>query len=685
MNHQVNPIRMESKMNLNSNQLKAVTCDLRPTIVIAGPGSGKTQVIVNRICYMIKELNCPAYNILVVTFSKLAAQEMKERYVHLFGEAPITFGTLHSVFYRILRKSNPVRYALDHLLLEDKRKILLTQLLKEMDTDEGDEFLEGFIKHLSLMKNQLIIPKQYQPSGISKPVFLDLLSRYEAYKERHGLFDFDDMLVECYYLLKNDDALRQAVGAHYRYVLVDEFQDINLVQFEILKLLVKDYQNLFVVGDDDQSIYQFRGAKPEYLLDFKKHFNEVQEIYLDVNYRCSRNILEHSLALINQNTVRYKKQLSTPNSKGEMPQIIYCKDAKEEAMHIIHEITKRRKQGITLKEMAIIYRTNIQARPIVETLLAANLPFCLRDGMVSLYDQWITKDILSYLHLAKHLDQTDYAYRIINKPKRYMSKVNMEIARKGNNPFLFNLLEIESLTEWQKNYIQELLFDLQVLREKNLLDAIRYIRHHIGYDQYLNEYATYRKMPVMSLFEVLEDIEDSAQNYQTLEEWEAALIEMATQIRQTTKKTSAETLTLTTMHGAKGLEFDTVFIIDVVEGTIPYHKSVTMQEIEEERRLLYVGMTRAKNKLFLYVPSQKHGKTVECSQFISEFKELSLKEKLVVGKKVRHKKLGIGRICQILDKNMIIVQFNNGEKRKIDSQYCINNAIIMWEDEEDET
>lgn len=675
---------MEQKMDLNTNQIKAVTCDLKPTIVIAGPGSGKTQVIVNRIYYMITKLSCPARNILVVTFSKMAAEEMKERYLHLFGDAPITFGTLHSVFYRILRKAQPSRYELEKLLLEDKRKMLLTQLLKEMDADEGDEFLEGFIKHLSLMKNQLIVPKAYQPEGIPKSVFLELLNRYEAYKERHSLFDFDDMLVECYYLLKNDSALCKAVSEHYKYILVDEFQDINLVQFEILRLIVRYHEHLFVVGDDDQSIYQFRGAKPSYLLDFKKQFNEVNEIYLDVNYRCSRSILQHSLALIKQNTVRYQKQLTTPNPKGEMPQIVYCKDAKEEAMHILHEISKRRQNGISLKQMAVIYRTNIQARPIVETLLAANISFCLRDGMLSLYDQWITKDILSYLHLSRHLDQTELAYRIINKPKRYISKVNMEIARKGKNNFLFNLLEIESLTEWQKNYIQELLFDLQVLRDKPLIEAIRYIRHHIGYDQYLNEYASYRKMPAMSLFEVLDDIEDSAQNYHSLEEWENALIDVATQIKQTTKKNMADALTLTTMHGAKGLEFDTVFIIDVVEGIIPYHKSMTLAEIEEERRLLYVGMTRAKSKLFLYVPAQKHGKTIESSLFIKELQETQLKEQFIVGKKIKHKKLGVGKIIEVLTKNMIIIEFNTGQKRKIDGQYCINNAIINWEDEDHE-
>lgn len=655
-----------------------------PTIVIAGPGSGKTQVIVNRINYMIEKLHCPSHHILVVTFSKLAAEEMKGRYQSIYNETSITFGTLHSVFYRILRKANPKRYALEQLLLEDRRKILLTQLMKNIDFEEGEEFLDGFIKHLSLMKNQLISPNDYQPDGISKKAFLNLLSQYEAYKERHELFDFDDMLVECYYLLKNDLALLRAVGHQYQYVLVDEFQDINLVQFEIIKMIVQDKKQIFVVGDDDQSIYQFRGAKPEYLLEFKKHFVEAQEIYLNVNYRCSNYILQHSLALIEKNTIRYPKQLTTPNSNGLAPQFIVCKDAKAEAMHIVHELSRRRQKGINLSDMAVIYRTNIQARPIVETLLAANIPFCLRDGMMSLYEQWITKDILSYLHLAQDLSQMEYAVRIINKPKRYMSKVNIGLARKEGKNLFINLLHLEMLTQWQKDYIQEILFDLQVLKEKSLIDAIRYIRYHIGYDEYLKEYAAYRKMPVLSLYEVLEDIEDSAIQYSSLEEWETALKEMSNQIKSATSKKQIDMLTLTTMHGAKGLEFDTVFIIDVLDGIIPYHKSESMQEIEEERRLLYVGMTRAKKQLFIYLPEERHGKSIAPSPFINEIKTSLFEKKLKIGRKIRHKNLGQGEIIQIMEHGILLVQFKHGEKRKIDSQYCINNAIMTWEDEKHE-
>ena len=213
------------------------------------------------------------------------------------------------------------------------------------------------------------------------------------------------------------------------------------------------------------------------------------------------------------------------------------------------------------------------------------------------------------------------------------------------------------------------------------MEAIRYIRHHIGYDSYLNEYANYRKMPALSLFEVLEDIEDSAQNYQTLEEWEEALIEMSREIKNSSKRRSSDVLTLTTMHGAKGLEFDTVFIIDVIEGIIPYHKSQSQEEIEEERRLLYVGMTRAKKQLYLYIPDEKHGKPIPPSIFVQSLRKTMHLEGLKTGKTLYHKKLGKGTILQVMENGMIEVQFGRGEKRKIDSIYCMNNAIIKWEDE----
>ncbi len=673
-------------MDLNISQKQAVTCSLGTTLVIAGPGSGKTHVIINRLHYMTSHLNCLPQHILVVTFSKLAAEEMKERYIKQYGHSLITFGTLHSVFYRILRHAMPKRYSLDALLLEDKKKSLLQYLLKDMESEEGEEFLDGFMKHLSLMQNQLISPQHYYPDGIAKDVFLELLKRYEAYKERHNLFDFDDMLVACYHLLKNDSAILKAVRAQFQYILIDEFQDINFVQFEIIRAIATGNKQLFVVGDDDQSIYQFRGAKPSFLLDFEKYFPDTKKLCLNINYRSSQHILQYALALISENQNRFQKDLSTVNPKGLLPQIITCADTKEEALHVIHTITQRKSEGIPLNDMAIIYRTNLQARPIVETLFAANIPFCLRDGMTSLYEQWITQDILCYLHLADNINQPSLALRIMNKPKRYISHATIRQISEMEGHFFMNLLSLETLSEWQKNYIQQLLFDLQVLKEKSPYEAIQYIRQQIGYDQYIIDYVAYRRMQVDSLFEVLAELEDSAKEYASYVEWECHLKEISSKVKAELKqkKHPHEALTLTTMHGAKGLEFNTVFIVDAVDGTIPHYKSKTPFELEEERRLFYVAITRAKRCLFIYLPKQKHDKDVSPSPFIDQIKIRLVEGKQKVGANIYHKSLGKGRIIEVLENNIIQIKFNNGQVRKIDSHYCIKNDIISWEDENDE-
>lgn len=673
-------------MDLNKSQKQAVTCLLQPTLVIAGPGSGKTHVIINRVHHMTNHLGCLPHHILVVTFSKLAAEEMKQRYERIHGTTGVTFGTLHSVFYRILRRSDPRRYAIEHLLLEDKKKNILQNLIKELDLEEENDFIENFIKHLSLMQNQLIDPKNYYPEGISREAFLKLLKQYEYFKERHQAFDFDDMLVACYYLLENDPAILKAVREQYQYILIDEFQDINEVQFRIIKKIAEAKRQIFVVGDDDQSIYQFRGAKPEFLLDFKKHFPEVEKIYLDVNYRSTQMILRYSLALIEHNTKRYPKLLTTPNPLGIPPLFMSCKDAKEEALSIINEVIKRKNEGLSLNEMAIIYRTNLQVRPIVETLLAANIPFCLRDGMVSLYDQWITQDILAYLYLAENINQPELAMRIINKPKRYISKAAMQQSAQMNGHLFMNLLGLETLTEWQKNYIQQLLFDLQVLKEKDLKDAITYIRKNIGYDQYVLDYANFRKMPASSLLEVLDDIEDSIENYDSFQEWENMLKTMSEEVKTQgkVKNNKHEALNLTTMHGSKGLEFNTVFIIGAIDGIVPHHKSHLPSELEEERRLLYVAMTRAKENLFIYSPKERHGKNADISPFIQEIQMQLAQRKLKIGQSLNHKSLGKGKIIEVLENNVILVKFNNGQVRKIDSHYTIKNGIITWEDETDE-
>lgn len=668
--------------DLNDSQKKAVTCPLKPTLVIAGPGSGKTHVIINRIHYMMHYLQCRPFHILVVTFSKLAAGEMQERFNASYPNSGVTFGTLHSVFYRILKKSDPMRYSLENLLSDHDKKNILLKLYRQLEMDEYEDFIEEFLRHMTLMKNQLIQPKYYYPDGISKENFLNLLSQYETYKASHHKFDFDDMLVDCYHLLNEDLKLLRRLQEQYQYLLVDEFQDINLVQFELIKMLAGKAQNIFVVGDDDQSIYKFRGAKPEFLLDFKNHFIGTQEFFLEVNYRSTKNILNYSIALITSNQNRYNKKLTTPNELGKVPYILYCKNIKEQGEWVFQTILDLKKQGEKLGHMAIIYRTNIEARPIVQILLRSLIPFCLRDGMTSLYDQWVTKDILAYLYLAQDLSNTSLAVWLMNKPKRYISRKICEALSHTGRDFFPNLLAHESLNTWQKDHIQKFMFDLQVLKEKPLSQGIAYIRKTIGYDDYIRDYATYRQLPSSVLFEMLDELQDASAGFIEVKEWERSLADSARQLKEQSAKRSSmqDVLTLTTMHGAKGLEFKHVFILNVIEGNIPHSKSQSEVELEEERRLFYVAMTRAKKNLYMTVPSEKYSKSVAPSLFIEEILNKLALEHLKKGKNIVHNKFGPGKILNVIDGTILEVQFSSQHIRKIDSNYCINNGIIHWEE-----
>ena len=663
---------------LNPNQKLAVEMPLGPTMVIAGPGSGKTFVITQRIGYMIHSLGCNPHDILVITFTKAAAEEMKLRFMKQFTNANVQFGTFHAIFFKILRLYDKVRYDLERLISEDKKKKLIEQIYSKLPHDDYEDFVDTFLAEHTLMKNQLIQLKYYQPTGISQEIFREVAQQYDDYKTRQGLFDFDDMLTECYYLLSNEPSMLKYCQNRYKYILIDEFQDVNSVQFEIIKLLAQEHHNLFVVGDDDQSIYQFRGAKPEFLLSFKEYFSPVNEVILDVNYRSTKSILEYSNKLIKHNKNRYVKAMRTDNQIGDKPRLLGCEDSKEQAHHIAQSIHTLRKEGTPLSECAIIYRTNIQARPLIEVLLATHIPFVLRDSVATLYDQWITKDILAYLYLAKNLNLNDFSRQIINRPSRYISKVAIEKASKVEGNFFNNVIRLDELSPWQKDYIQKLVFELQQLKQKPLLEGIRYIRKQIGYDKYIEEYAAYRKIPVTTLMDVLSEIEDSASNYSVVEDWEDVLKFLSASLKNNKKMEKAkhqplDAVVLTTMHSAKGLEFKEVFIIDVVDGVIPHNKCQGDLQLEEERRLFYVALTRAKQHLSLYIPKTRYQEKVALSPFIEEI--LMADSHLKQGDIVIHTKYGKGEVLAIHE-SQARIRFLAETIRVIDYKYCIKNGLL---------
>ena len=673
--------QMKNKM-LNENQSIAVHLPLGPVMVIAGPGSGKTYVITERVYYMIHHLGCDPRNLLVITFTKAAAEEMKSRYYEKDPNHRVTFGTFHSIFYRILRSSNPERYGLERLIQEDKKKQLIEKIYANMDADDDyEDFVDVFLSHLTLMQNQLIQPKFYNPDGLSKELFLKVYQSYEQYKERHGLFDFDDMLTHTYYLLANDTQVLKFYQKKYKHILIDEFQDINCVQFEIIKLLAGDTPDLFVVGDDDQSIYQFRGAKPEFLLSFQDYFKPVQKVILDVNYRPTEHILRYSNNLIGYNTVRFEKRMSTQRTEGPKPTFIYCEDGTDQGMRLIHELSALSKQQIPLNECAVIYRTNVQARPIIEALRKAQMPFIIKDAMVTLYDQWITKDVLIYLHLAQDRNHIEGILQIINRPSRYISKAALQetiqkVSSTGGD-FLNTLCSLDSLNASQRDRVEELIFHLQRLASLPLQKALTYIRSIIGYEHYMLDYAKFRKIPAEGLINLWLELEESAKGYETLHDFEEALIAISKSTKESMKNKNHQGITLTTMHSAKGLEFQAVFIIDIVDGVVPHTKSLGELQLEEERRLFYVALTRAKTHLYLMIPKNRYEKKTETSPFILEM--LSPKVELKVGEKVRHKMYGVGTIEKIQGSKAFI-RFKN-EQKVIDYVYCIKHHLLFMEEE----
>ncbi|OOB78521.1 MAG: hypothetical protein BEN19_08830 [Epulopiscium sp. Nuni2H_MBin003] len=650
---------------LNDNQYKAVASGLGPTMVVAGPGSGKTYVIVERIHYMINNLGVHPDNILVITFTKAAANEMKARYQTKYGVDKVVFGTFHSIFYRILKYVNKTKYSLENLIQEDDKRKLITKIYIGLQIDDIEDFVDAFLSELTLMKNQLIELKNYNPIEISKQDFIKVYNEYESYKEMHNKYDFDDMLVDCYYILKEVDEIREYFQKKYKYILIDEFQDINAVQFETILLLKQNDDNIFIVGDDDQSIYCFRGSKPEFLLNLDNYFKNTNKVILDINYRSNPEIIKKSNQLIKVNTKRFNKEMVAHNTGETKPNIIYCKNIREQTKQIVENLIILNKEE--LSKTAIIYRNNIQARPLVIELLNSNIPFRMKDGVSSLHNHWVTKDILAYLRAADDLTNMNEISRIINKPSRYISKQVIKYMKNSNQPLL-NFIQIHQLEEWQEERIINLAVDLKKINTMPLPESIKYIRKNIGYEDYLIDYAKFRRISTDSLFEILNEIGESVKEFTDFVSWENKLTEIENDIKQCKPNNNA--VTLTTMHSAKGLEFDTVFIIDVVNEIIPSTKKDSIFKIEEERRLFYVALTRARYNLNIYIPKQRYDKPTEASQFLSEMFPGSIE----VGTVIHHKIYKKGVVTKA-DNKFIVVKFKDDTK-KIDYNFCIKQHII---------
>ena len=607
-------------MQVDSSQKKAIEHDRGPMLVLAGPGSGKTLVITRRTQWLIEKAGVAPGNILVVTFTRAAAGEMRSRFDRLMGgrHLPVSFGTFHAVFFTILKYA--YQYKVENILMENEKYDILRDIVHRIDVEMDDEkdFLMNIAGDISRVKGDMMSLEHFYSVNCSKDVFDEIYNEYNKKLKRMRRIDYDDMLLQTWQLFKERPDILLAWQKKYRYILIDEFQDINRIQYEIIRLLARPENNLFVVGDDDQSIYRFRGAKPEILLGFTKDYPEAKLTILNKNYRSTGAIVNRAAQLINHNEQRYKKDFKAFREKGEEVLVKAFVKPADQYLKMIREIVDlHEKRGVPWEEIAVIFRTNLQMAGLVEQLMMYNVPFVMKDSVPNIYEHWIAKDIFSYMNLAFGGNRREDYLRIINRPNRYISRAYLD-----EDPVnLSNLKDYYENKEWMLERIEQLEYDLYMLASMGPYPAIQYIRHSIGYDAYLKEYAAYRGIKADDLLEVLDDLMDKSHAHSTWEEWFQAIGQYSEtlKLRARQKFEESEGIRLLTMHGAKGLEYDVVYIPDANDGMTPHKKALTASEQEEERRMFYVAMTRAKNDLRVYFTRERYGKQAEMSPFVGEF------------------------------------------------------------------
>lgn len=613
-------------MKLNRGQDEAIKHGNGPCMVLAPPGSGKTLIVTERTRYLIEESGVRPDQILVITFTRYAAREMKERFERLTAgkNYPVTFGTFHSIFYGILKCAYGI--GANNLMSEKESSVLLQEVLDQTniestpEVEDEEELVRELLREVGMVKNGLCHLKDFHSKYLTQDEFAEVFRSYEHQKKELKKFDFDDMLVQCYALFRKKPEILQGWQKRFQYILIDEFQDINRVQYEVIRMLAAPRYNLFVVGDDDQSIYGFRGAKPELMLYMKQEFPSLRTISLTVNYRSTEFITGAAARVILHNDTRFYKRVQSFRGRGQNVHVQEVLDEQEEAQYVTEEIQKKLDQGIKPGEIAVLFRAAVQARMISEILSEHRIPFEMRDYVTNFYRHFIVKDMMAYLQLAAGKRDRSLFLTICNRPLRYLARNSME-----NRQVNFeDLCKFYCDKDWMLDIIDQ--FDVDVRMMKNMAPyaAIQYIRKKIGYDDFLKEYAEKHQISWKQLMDVMAELEERSKNFKSYDEWEIHIAKYTQELEEQQAKARKikgereNKVQLMTIHSAKGLEFEDVFVIHANEGEIPHQKAEKKDEIEEERRLFYVALTRAKNNLCISYITQKNGNSIKPSRFVEE-------------------------------------------------------------------
>jgi len=663
------------KARLSKEQRAAVFSGSRNLLVTAGPGSGKTVVIVNRIVDLINEQKTSPKNIIVITFTRAAAINMKNRYIAINGKQRVPFfGTFHGLFYKILKNYYGEINIIDTLEVYKLIKNLLMSYLDEV----SDEKVKEVINNISVFKTSGKTMENFV-STVDKGIFIAAFNIYEQYRKEKNLFDFDDLQIGCRDLFIKNYTILQGYRALFRHILVDEFQDCDAMQVEILRLLNED-NSIFAVGDEDQCIYGFRGSNPECMVKFSQHFEGGEKLPLSTNYRCPKNIVEISMNIIKNNSMRNEKDIvAFKEQEGGIAVLNNVNEntQAEEISCIIHG--RNETQDKNYSDNAILYRTNVECRSLIDVFIKKRIPFKLLDKEYDFFQHFICKDIIAYLKLS--IDKSDKFnfLRIINKPFRYISKLNLDNLRRNivKDDCFEMLKEIEGIPVFQMKMLDKLKKDIHILNKLSLKSAIDNIVLSIGYHDYIKEYCTKFKIDLGEMEDVIDEFRQSIEGYNSIIAFLAHVDQVKEEISKGKKNGDEDAVVLSTIHGVKGMEFKNVFLINCNEENIPHINSID-KNLEEERRLFYVGITRAIDNVWLCICKSIKGKVKETSRFVVECNimgedgvNLPFKE----GDTILHKSFGTGKVISITSKDLEL-KFEGGIIRKFDAGVLYNNSLI---------
>ena len=591
--------------------------------MLAVPGAGKTTVLLESV-NSLRDSGVDPRSILAMTFSRNQALDMADRFSRKYGHRSVTFSTIHSFAYGIVRSyanKNNTKVNLIESSKEFNKYKLIERIFYDINKKPiNDEELEEFFRISGFLKNTL---QDYQTYSKKYPTsfrnFNLLYKHYEDFKKQHNLIDFDDMLLLALQIISTDKEILSYLQNQFKYIQIDEGQDTSLIQLKIIYMIAQPEDNIFIVADDDQSIYGFRGASPDELLNFKSVYPQAKIFLMENNYRSSKNIVDLSSKIINKNTIRYDKNLQSTKEERNKINLIRAKNTRIQTNYLVKEILDKGKD----KSVAVLYRNNISSINVINAL-AGKIDFYIKDGKFAFYDHFIIRDVINMINFS--YDQTDINLfeKIYYKFNLYLKKdfINQIKIMDHNYNIVDRLEQCDGVYTFYQEKFELLRYYLNQLRYLDVDDAIKFIFSNIGYYEYLKEYARRSKTPILTYDRVIDTLINISRGCKTVKDLEDKFKELNSLQREASQAQS--NITLSTIHGSKGLEYDNVYLIDLIDEEFPSSYSMDDKEdigvLEEERRLFYVAVTRAKENLSLVTLKRLNNRKVEPSLFLKELK-----------------------------------------------------------------